>query len=265
MVLFAAVRKSHIFRPACSPALTLSVPMKPSDAVVTAVSTVMTLIPAARARSMAELRADDELGAMTMPATPREIEFSTSCTCSSMLVSDVGPKVLTDKPKSPPACFEPASITCQKDESLALMITSIFLPPAAPPRAASTAAAVRRRRWPVPPPPPGPPRPGRWPPPGRARTRYGSWPWRRGSSQPAVGACCPAPASFRGCGPKGRGDLSREASAWSSPRAGRGGRPGRRPWCRSAPGRRRGRCRGRPRRCRRRGGGAGRRRRCRGW
>ena len=65
------------------------------------------------------------------------MEFSTSCTCSSMLVSDVGPKVLTLRPKSPPACFAPASIVCQNEESLALMITSIFLPLAAPPEPAA--------------------------------------------------------------------------------------------------------------------------------
>ncbi len=50
-----------------------------------------------------------------------------------MLVSEVGPKVETPIPKSSPACLAPASMTCQKDESLALMITSMRLPLAAPP------------------------------------------------------------------------------------------------------------------------------------
>ena len=133
--------------------------MKPSESVVTRVSTVITLRPAARARSIAELRADEELGAITMPSTPREIEFSTSCTCSSMLVSEVGPKVETPRPKSSPACLAPASITCQKEESLALMITSMRLPLAAP---AAPPPPPPRRCWsPGPRQLLGPPPPGR--------------------------------------------------------------------------------------------------------
>ena len=59
-LLPAFLARSHMRLPACSPALTLSVPMKPSTSVVTAVSAVTTLIPALRARLMALLSALDE-------------------------------------------------------------------------------------------------------------------------------------------------------------------------------------------------------------
>ena len=85
-------------RPACSPALTLSVPMKPSTSVVTAVSAVTTLIPAWRARLIALFSALDELAARTMASAPREIEFSISWTCWLMSVSEVGPKSPTLRP-----------------------------------------------------------------------------------------------------------------------------------------------------------------------
>jgi hypothetical protein len=59
--------------------------------------------------------------------------FSTNCTCSLTSVSEVGPNSPTLTPKSPPAFCAPASIVCQNDESLALMMTSTRLPAAAPP------------------------------------------------------------------------------------------------------------------------------------
>ena len=90
MSLPAFLARSHMRRPACSPALTLSVPMKPSTSVVTAVSAVTTLIPAWRARLIALLSALDELAARTMASAPREIEFSISWTCWLMSVSEVG-------------------------------------------------------------------------------------------------------------------------------------------------------------------------------
>jgi hypothetical protein len=152
VVLPVPLRNSHIRSPACPPALVLSVPMNPSESVVTRVSTEMTLMPAARARSMAEFRAEEELAAITSPSTPREIEFSTSWTCSSMLVSEVGPKVETPRPKSSPACLAPANMTCQNEESLALMITSIRLPaevpPDPPPPTTSPAPVARPARTP---------------------------------------------------------------------------------------------------------------------
>ena len=82
---------SHMRAPACSPAFLLSVPMKPSVGVVTFVSAVITLIPAERARLIALLSASEEFEASTIASTPREIEFSTSCTCWLTSVSDVGP------------------------------------------------------------------------------------------------------------------------------------------------------------------------------
>ena len=97
-VLPACLARSHMRLPACSPALTLSVPMKPSTSVVTAVSAVMTLIPALRARLMALLSALDEFDASTMASAPREIEFSMSWTCWLMSVSEVGPKSPTLRP-----------------------------------------------------------------------------------------------------------------------------------------------------------------------
>ena len=78
--------------------MVLSVPMNPSAAVVTWVSATITLIFALRARSMTLLSAEDEFGASTIPSTPREMEFSTSCTCSFTSVSDVGPKSETVSP-----------------------------------------------------------------------------------------------------------------------------------------------------------------------
>ena len=84
--------------PACSPALSLSVPMKPSAGVVTAVSARTTLMPALRARLIALLSASDEFGARTIASAPREIEFSTSWTCSLTSVSEVGPKSPTFTP-----------------------------------------------------------------------------------------------------------------------------------------------------------------------
>ena len=84
--------------PACSPALMLSVPMKPSVSVVTAVSTTITLMPALRARLMAALSASDEFGARTMASAPRMIEFSISWTCWLTSVSEVGPKRPTLRP-----------------------------------------------------------------------------------------------------------------------------------------------------------------------
>jgi hypothetical protein len=84
--------------PACSPAFTLSVPMKPSTSVVTAVSAVMTLMPAWRARLIALLSALDEFDASTIASAPREIEFSMSWTCWLMSVSEVGPKSPTLRP-----------------------------------------------------------------------------------------------------------------------------------------------------------------------
>ena len=84
--------------PAWVPASLLFVPMCPSMAAVTLVSAVMTLIPALRAASMLAFSASLELGAMTIALTPRETEFSTSCTCPAMSVSDVGPNVPTVTP-----------------------------------------------------------------------------------------------------------------------------------------------------------------------
>ena len=72
--------------------------MKPSTPVVTAVSAVMTLIPAWRARLIALLSALDELDASTIASAPREIEFSMSWTCWLMSVSEVGPKSPTLRP-----------------------------------------------------------------------------------------------------------------------------------------------------------------------
>ena len=72
--------------------------MKPSDSVVTAVSTVMTLMSASRARLIAEFSASLEFGARTIASTPREIEFSMSWTCWLTSVSDVGPKSPTLMP-----------------------------------------------------------------------------------------------------------------------------------------------------------------------
>ena len=88
----------HMRSPACWPALTLSVPMKPSAGVVTAVSARTILIPAERARLIALLSALEEFGASTIASAPREIEFSTSWTCSLTSVSDVGPKRPTFRP-----------------------------------------------------------------------------------------------------------------------------------------------------------------------
>jgi hypothetical protein len=76
----------------------LSVPMKPSESVVTAVSTTMTFVPLWRARLIALFSASDELGASTTASVPREIEFSISCTCSLTSVSDAGPKSPTPTP-----------------------------------------------------------------------------------------------------------------------------------------------------------------------
>ena len=119
--------------PAWVPASLLFVPMCPSMAAVTLVSAVMTLIPALRAASMDALSASLELGAMTIALTPRETEFSTSCTCPAMSVSDVGPNVPTVTPKSVAAASAPASRVCQYAESVARMMTSTFWPDAAPP------------------------------------------------------------------------------------------------------------------------------------
>ena len=76
----------------------LSVPMKPSFSVVTAVSTVMTLMPALRARSIALLSASEEFAASTIASALREIEFSISWTCCGTSDSDVGPKRPTLRP-----------------------------------------------------------------------------------------------------------------------------------------------------------------------
>jgi hypothetical protein len=48
-------------------------------------------MPPLRARSMTLLSASEEFGATTIASAPREIEFSTSCTCWLTSVSDVGP------------------------------------------------------------------------------------------------------------------------------------------------------------------------------
>ena len=94
----ASLTSSHSRPPACSAALTLSVPMKPSASVVTAVSATITLVPPLRARSITLLSASEEFGATTIASAPREIEFSTSWTCWLTSVSEVGPKRPTSTP-----------------------------------------------------------------------------------------------------------------------------------------------------------------------
>ena len=93
-----ALTRSHSRLPACSAALPLSVPMKPSWSVVTAVSATITLVPPLRARSITLLSASDEFGAITIASAPREIEFSTSWTCWLTSVSEVGPNRPTSTP-----------------------------------------------------------------------------------------------------------------------------------------------------------------------
>ncbi len=97
-VLPCCLASWHSRSPACWPALTLSVPMKPSAGVVTAVSAMITFLPAWRARLITLLSASEELGASTIASAPREIEFSTSWTCSLTSVSDVGPNSPTLTP-----------------------------------------------------------------------------------------------------------------------------------------------------------------------
>src|SRR5579859_730203 len=116
-----------ILSASCAPALALSVPMKPSLVVVTFVSTVITLMPCARARSMTLLSACDEEAASTIALTLREIEFSTSPTWSETFASDVAPKRPTWTPQSFPAACAPASMACQNWESVALTMTSTRL------------------------------------------------------------------------------------------------------------------------------------------
>jgi hypothetical protein len=97
-VLPCCLASRHIRSPACWPALTLSVPMNPSVGVVTDVSATMTFVPPSRARLMTLFSASDEFGASTIASAPREIEFSTSWTCSLTSVSDVGPNRPTFRP-----------------------------------------------------------------------------------------------------------------------------------------------------------------------
>src|SRR5947209_17714702 len=112
---------------ACAPALALSVPIKPSLAVVTFVSTVITLMPWLRARSITALSACEEEAARTMPLTLRDREFSTRLTWAETSASEVAPKRPTWRPQSLPAAWEPASIACQNCESVALTMTSTRL------------------------------------------------------------------------------------------------------------------------------------------
>src|SRR5690242_4713626 len=68
--------------------------------------------------------------ASTMALTLREMEFSTRRTWSAISASEVAPNSPIWSPQSFPAFCEPASIACQNAESVALTITSIFLPEA---------------------------------------------------------------------------------------------------------------------------------------